>query len=181
MLRLFAVLIPMILLSATAHADRRVEVLTQINDPGDACARLREKMDPKGTCTSAGKVTAKAGWTFEVIAAADPGTVSYGIVIMLDGKPWVSQPIELVLQNCGMQKCDLLDRHKPKPPRVLDTQTPAVAVEFLLRSHHEHTDDSSGKAKQVTTGEGSAAHYIAGRSRNAKRSPISASESVSSE
>jgi hypothetical protein len=151
---MFSILIP----ASIARADGPV-AMKPVADAAAVCAALTGG-DSKVKCTSAAKSTVRDVGNVELYVAKGD-VVRYAIVVAKDGKTLMSAPLELMTSDCGMQKCDLLDDHKPAL-RTLSINGKGVAGALVEQKfHHEHSDDSSGKNKQVVDDRWTATTVIA--------------------
>jgi hypothetical protein len=134
--------------------------MTEVADTAALCKELRGTLDATLTCKAISKVAVKGIGDVEVWSASDNYVTAYVVAINDGSKRWMAERIEVVVSNCGMMKCDIVDSHKPRTPRALKTYTPSVAIEFPLELHHEHTADDGKKGWQVTDDRWSAMQIV---------------------
>lgn len=139
---ILSILVPV----SIARADGTV-AMKPVADAAAACAVLTNN-DSKIKCTSVAKSTVRDVGNVEVWGVKGD-RVAYAVVVTKDGKTLMSEPFSAMKSQCGMSKCDVLDDAKPAL-RTLSINGKGVAgVLIEQKYHHETTDDSSGKSKQV--------------------------------
>ncbi len=149
MLRFVVVPSTILLTALPAAAERPAPTeMTEVKDAAEACAEAHDTLPSTAKCSVVGKVEVKGLGTAELVVVDGGEVVQYAIAIRTAGKQLVSERLMLVAHNCGMMKCDVIDRQQPKL-RALRNGT--VALEVTVQAHHEYTDERGPKAKQVTT------------------------------
>lgn len=131
------------LLLAASPALAAPQEMTAAADLAGACAAIRGSIAPAAPC----KVISKVG-SAQLISIRADMIAHYAIVIQISGTLRVSEPIEIIEQNCGMMKCDHVDRVTPAL-RVLGNG--AVALELAMQLHHEVTRDDGTRATRAIT------------------------------
>jgi len=134
-------------ISVARADDTKPVAMTTVKDLADVCKRLVADLDPKATCTSAGKLAVKGGVEAETYVAKG-GMVRYAVVVTANKVMYLSPPVEIMPMNCGMSKCDVLDDNKTtlRTLTINNVSIPALVID--KKFHHEVTNE---KGKQDTT------------------------------
>lgn len=122
--------------------------MTEAKDLGEACTEARDMLPATATCTVRSKVDIKGFGTAELLEIQHAEITQYAISLRMPTTYLVSSPVQFVSSNCGMMKCDVIDRMVPK---LRALKNGMVALEISIQAHHEYTDERGPKVKQVIT------------------------------
>src|SRR6185437_9463672 len=123
--------------AATARADDDAPIAKPMAHVADACAPLRKDLDAKLACKPVAHAKLAGGATADLYAV-NSDVIRYAVVVTDGGASATSEPIELLGSDCGMMKCDVLDRQTPTL-RALHKGA-MVALELVAKYHHETHD-----------------------------------------
>jgi hypothetical protein len=134
-----------ILCAARAYADDDAPVAKPMGHATSSdglCYALRKDLDAKLACKSVAHVKLAGGATADLYAVKSD-VIRYAVVITDNRSSATSEPVELLTEDCGMMKCDLLDGQTPKL-RAIGHGAMAV-LELSAKFHHETHDDKVPK------------------------------------
>jgi hypothetical protein len=147
-MRIAPVMIFLALASARAYADDEAPVAQptkQIDTADSLCPAVRGDLDAKLPCKRFGKAKL-GGATVEGVSVTDPSSVTHYAILITDGdKMSVSQPVEVMLGDCAMMKCLVVDKTTPKLHAV--RKGALVVLEVAVTEHMRHTDPETGKQR----------------------------------